>query len=473
MNKRILFTVFILMSVMTCWWLRSFFLPENLSQRIVNGNASEYVLSYAKYLKLPAYYIYQRKGQAVGSNAWLQATRELANTKANYAVELAQYFLQQDDKHQGELWLAHAMTLKNEQAIWILANLRVKEENYQAAVTLLSKLIDDHASAAWSEKSLRLLIDIALIQGDLTRLAKYTAKLKMIEPEHPLLNELFHYSVSAVKPDEQKLKETCVASVQMYATELSHLRRVSQFITQFNETSLNPYVCFTQPRYISLAQLGCWHQRSDTIRCDEGHWQQLAATIDTRYIGVMLPQGGANVNHGILYVDSSDSFTVFTHEIEHLLGFIDEYPLPKNHAKCAAVQTSPFAFNIAVLPKRLSGNRQAIRKRIIEQLAWGKMIKAQTPILTESNGQWLLGTPEEYNNEIGLFNSDTCLNNQLAQKNQPNAIQAFKPLASLTSMAYHELSFPDTYSRLLAATPRQFLMPDFQRNIAIAQSTGR
>ncbi len=469
MNKRILLFITILMSVMTVWWLRSFFLPENLSRRLVSGNVSDYELSYAKATKLPAYYLYQRSGQVVGSALWLQATRALAESQAQYAIELAHYFQQQNNLPRAKFWLTHALTLNSEQAVWLLANIEYREKNYPAAAELLADLIAKQ-SAKYYEKSLLLLIEIRLIQGKLTKVSALSAKLEVFNPEHPLLGELSFYSVLAVNQGNAELANTCHASVQMYGTELSSLRKLSRLIAEFEQTPLQQFACFTTPRYISQAKLNCSHQGKETIRCDEKQWQTLESTIDTRFIGVMVPQGGANVNHGILYLDSEDSLSVFAHEIAHLLGFIDEYPLPKHHAKCDSAQSSPFAFNVAVFPKVLKGDRQTLRKQIIEQLAWGRFIKQQTPILTEVNGQWRLGTPGEYRDEVGLFNSKTCDKRQTNQGTKLYHLQAFKPLSSLTSLEYHELDFPEFYIQLLLQAPEQFLMPDFHRNIAIAQT---
>jgi hypothetical protein len=83
--------------------------------------------------------------------------------------------------------------------------------------------------------------------------------------------------------------------------------------------------------------------------------------VTTRYIAIMLPKGGANVHFGMLYFDAKDSIDVIEHEISHLLGFVDEYPLGKGHSKCRTSQQQISAQNIAVLQNGYQGERSAIR----------------------------------------------------------------------------------------------------------------
>ena len=142
---------------------------------------------------------------------------------------------------------------------------------------------------------------------------------------------------------------------------------------------------------------------------------------------------------------------MFVHEISHLLGFVDEYPLPTNHQNCLQYQKEIFANNIAVLARVYQGSKTVIRQKVLSQLAWGAFIKNSTPILQRVKAlsdvdnltkieQWQLGTPTTYNQEVGLFLSESCDNTQL---------QAFKPLYKQTKLRYCEKTLPILYSQIL------------------------
>lgn len=454
------------MSLLLVMALSSFFLPHYLTFFLNNDTQNTYVLSYAKKLKIDAYFHYQRRNQPKGSSLWLQSTKALIKNNHIYTIELADYYKKQKKVNKAIFWYQQAIKHHLNGARLKLSSLYFKQNDYHAAKLVLQPLLDN-LERLNSEEVLSLLLNIALIEGDLQRARRLVLDLEKLNPTHNLLAEIIKFKVfSSAKPEQLKSSykrdKNCVASMQFFATNLADLRYSENLIEQVKSYPLSTYSCFNSVRYIPLEKLKCSHENNEAITCNESIWKEYQDEIDSRFIGVLVPKGGAKVHNGIMYLDRNDSVDVFSHELAHLFGFVDEYSLPENHIRCSRVQESSFSYNITVLPKNYVGVKLKIRQEILQQLAWRDAIKEDTPILTRKENKWELGTPKAYKDEVGLFLSDTCKSASLS--NALN-IQAFKPLAKRTSLNYFELEFPLLYQRLLISNPERFLMPSFHTNI--------
>jgi tetratricopeptide (TPR) repeat protein len=467
---------FYIMSLLFTITAGSFFLPQFLILLLDSDTENRTVLSYGKAYKLDAYFHHQRRNHPVGSSLWLTNTTSLIDTNPQYTLELADYYSKVQQESKAIFWYQQAIKRGFENVRPTLAQLFFNQKNYQQVKALLLPLVN-YSDKGDVEKSLVLLTKIALIEGDLAVVESLSKALKKLNQQHALLIELKKYNVfpqfitskAITNKTEQKsttevknLKTDCVASVQFFATNLADLRYTTHLIEQIESRPLSRYSCFAPVRYIPLNTLACHHDNNEAITCDETIWQEYEAEVGARYIGVLVPQGGAKVHNGIMYLDSGDTVDVFAHELAHLLGFIDEYTLPINHSRCSQIQEDAFSHNVVVLAKEYRGNKVEIRNTILSQLPWGSFIKDETPIMINKGNKWLIGTPNTHKEEIGLFNSDTCQKVSFAQSVN---LQAFKPLAKRTSLNYFELEFPMIYQRLLEKDTKKFLMPSFHRNI--------
>ncbi|MDG1751482.1 MAG: hypothetical protein P8I03_07465 [Thalassotalea sp.] len=464
------------MSLLLVLTASSFFLPQFLSFFLDRDTKSSSVLSYGKAFKLESYFHHQRRNNPIGSSIWLKSTTALIDKKPQYTLELADYYLNNNLQTKAIFWYEQAIKSGFDDARLSLSQLFFDQKNYQQTKTLLSPLVDySHEDDA--EKSLALLIKVALIEGDLAQVSTLVRALESINFQHALLAELEKFQV--VQPvltnsntsnvfaiegidNVRSLDKGCVASIQFFATNFADLRYTQGLIEQISSGPLSKYSCFESVRYIPLNKLACFHEKDEAITCDEAIWQAYKKEIDTRFIGVMVPKGGAKVHNGIMYLDNDDTVDVFAHELAHLLGFIDEYSLPVNHSRCSQVQENAFAYNVAVLAKAYSGSQSAIREKVLGHLPWRSFIKDDTPIMTKEGNKWLIGTPDSYKAEVGLFASDTC---QKISSAESVNLQAYKPLSKRTSLNYFELEFPLLYQRLLEKDSELFLMPSFHHNI--------
>jgi hypothetical protein len=400
---------------------------------------------------------------AKGNNrAWLHLAKLHGDFNANTAYQLAEYFRRDKQITSAKLWYRVALRQQHVVARIALANIYFKQQQYADIKPLLLPI-------AGNNNALAILYKIAIYQGDLAFIAKHKNKLAQGE-NIDLYNELEQFSVFSESEEqtnsEEKIEYTieqntrkssaCSVDVQLFATSLKGLRHGQQLMSAFEHQKLAKYICLRTPKYIPAEAINCLHGVSENISCNTSVWIT-RNDINTRYLGVIVEQGGANVDHGIMYIDQNDNLDVLIHELSHFIGFVDEYPLPKQHQKCQRVQQRPFAHNLVVLTDFYHGERENLRTNILSQVPWRSLIKHSTPILSKYQQGWTLGTPVTYQNEIGLFTTASC--------NKQRKTQAFKPLASRTKLEYFELHFPEIYLNIIELAPKTFLMPNYHFNL--------
>ncbi|PCI60876.1 MAG: hypothetical protein COB35_07720 [Gammaproteobacteria bacterium] len=465
----------------------SFFLEKYLTAKLKTNTNSASQLRYALSLSIEQALKTKLNQLPKHSLKWLYFANKLAKYDGKTASLLAQFYLSKNTD-KGVFWYQQAIRLDFEPAKLVLAKWYFSQHKFNKSRTLLNSIINK------TPQSSLLMAKLLIAQGIVSLATKNLlraefSRLSISITGQQLLEKIRHYQILTNNVNQNvktKLITTssalaCDNSIQFFATNLSDLAKIEQLIAAFKLHPLNDFVCFAPVRYRALSSLQCntaakvqsSFNKSVTIQCKESHWQDIANTIQSRFIGVLLPRGGANVHLGILYLDSKDNNDVFAHEISHLLGFVDEYPLPNTHQKCQATQQSIFATNVAVLPQVYIGNRKTLRAKVLANVAWREQIKASTPIFQQVNAvnltkvnklnktekviKWQLGTPSNYAQEVGIFKAQSCDN---------TIVQAFKPVSYQTQLRYFEKDFPAVYSQILKQSGNKYIMPSFHYNIA-------
>ena len=455
----------------------SFFLAQYLTKQIVTGEHTQAQLDFALKQNNEAALLYAWQQTKKPSRSWLLLAKKLAKTHSEAAYQLALFYQTRHSMTQAVTWYQQAIRLKYPPAFVALAQLYFEQDNLLQADEVLAILPKGYTeSTAIAVQALK--INLALNRGHINVVRQSVAEFGKSFESNPqgrlLLAQINKYQVLSVKANNSQIP-ACNNSIQLFATSFSHLQRLEYLIKGVEQYALNQYVCFSPVRYIAINALACTAESTQAIQCNEQHWQHLAERTNTRFVGALLPQGGANVHFGALYIDANDDIDVFVHEISHLLGFVDEYPLAKAHGACAGIQQQAFSENIAVLANTYQGNRADIRAKVLQQLAWGKQIKKSTPILQLIKGhsllvqQWKLGTPKQFEHEIGVFNAQTCANSSNDTLSEESRFKAYKPLVKPTKMQFFSLDFPKEYASFLQKESFEFLMPSFHYNIALAQ----
>jgi len=460
----------------------SFFLADYLTDKLNNNNFSEQELSYALELKLDAanrvmlgrLELSGRSNEGAvdehHNQLWLSYAKKVALNDGETSIKLARFYFNKMETNKSIYWYQQALGLQYYRAVFPLAKLYFENNQLELSrKTLVNNL-------ALSSDVFLLAVEVAIAQGDTLFLQKYLPRLSNSEQGQIILAKIKQYQILADGEENVLTDESCRTSLQLFATSLADLDKTLQFKQQFSKHVLSDYICLAPPKYLPINKLTCEHKKGAAIKCLEGDWQTIAQNINTRYLGVLYPYGGANVHLGIMYFDRNDTFDVFTHEISHLLGFVDEYPLAKNHAKCRQVQNEMFAQNITVINKNYYGEKAKVRTEVLKTIPWASMIKPSTPILTSNTlndkdlisthgeylleqSTWLLGTPKDFENEVGVFNADTC---------QSIHYRAYKPLNKASQLQYYQLSLPKEYLKILTELGEQFYMPSFHYNVAMA-----
>jgi len=482
----------------------SFFLPAYLTKQIKGNNYSGGQFSFALKKNYVIALIIQEKQADLGSNHWKALNRELAKTQWLSALKLARWYQDKSKNESSELlfsravmWFEQSIRLGSHQAIVALAQLYFQQNKIIKAQATLSKLPEVIPSNDVSEAALVLHIIIAIHLGDSTRVEQLLNSGTAVGFYHSnmlnlLLADMDKYAIVNISTKLKGVEDikvnlsspSCISNLQLFATNLKHLKHLEQLIKTFKaQQPLAQYVCLSTPRYISIKRLDCIAKSQHTITCDETLWRSVAEDVYSRHIGLMLNEGKANVHFGILYFDANDNAEVFSHEVSHLLGFVDEYPLIKGHDKCQGIQSKPFSHNIAVLKKYYQGDKKELRAKILKNISWANSINANTPILQvidttpDMENIWLLGTPLEYKDQIGIYISESCQksnsdNSDLPSRtksiNQVTRYSAFKPLSRRTQLRYFANDFPKEYLTLIKENPSDYFMPSFHYNIALA-----
>jgi hypothetical protein len=488
----------------------SFHLLDYLDHHFKASKYSENAFSFAVKIDHPAALAIEQANTKIGSNKWLLLNQKLAKNNSKAALRLVSWYQQQLTVANTQktypliiMWLKQAIRLNSIQASVLLSKLYYTQENYQLAKQVLSE-ISDTAEGVEEQylqlDTLQLKVKVAIALGDIEQVKQLLRNV----PEEYINNKPFTILVKDIR-DYQVIKpfnldyvkstklnnlfrgdiNTCLTSIQLFATTFAHLKHIDQLLNKFyQQKALSRYTCFPKPRYINVNMLDCHAKVNQAITCDETTFEGLAASIGSKHIGLMMKQGGANVHLGILYFDKQDNVNVLSHEISHLLGFVDEYPLSPTHQVCQEIQQKPFAHNIAIIPTFYQGDRQTIRAEVLSRIAWGDLIAETTPILQKVTSnleipfdqntlpiKWQLGTPNNFQHELGVFPAQTCEKAFMVESlSSPNSVAfaAYKPLKKHTHLQYFNYNFSSHYENILALAPKAFIMPSFHYNIALA-----
>ena len=454
----------------------SFFFSQYISNRIAINDVKESEVLYAIRQDIKKAIEYRFSTTETHSNEWFYLAKKLAETDRNIAYDLATIYHIEEDMSQARFWYHKAALLKHKKALTELIDLYLAADELLLAKDLLLSLQDDN-------NLIEPLVEIAIALGDMQLLNKLISSIN-IKTNYQLVNDVYKYKIDYFQrhknfgkmnsvqqsPTKKNIVKTqdwsgevkaCSNSIQLFATNLNNLRKLDRLINQVKLHPITQYLCFEVPRYIPIEHLNCNFEEDKAIRCDDIIWSWFTPEISTRYIGLMLNRGGANVDNGIMYLDAFDDKNVFIHELSHFLGFVDEYALPKNHKACQQPQKTNFSYNVSVLKPFYKGSKEEVLSIIEKQIPWFALINKDTPILKKIGDKWQVGTPQHYSNNnkqsIGLFKAETC--------NTKN-VQAFKPIPKKTNLQYYEQPFIPLYVELLKLKPEHYLMPSYHYNIA-------
>lgn len=195
-------------------------------------------------------------------------------------------------------------------------------------------------------------------------------------------------------------QDECTQRIAIVANGLEQMVAAKKLITAFQQDqrlhALN--LCLSEPIWLDKV-LDCdmnW-QNARQLGCDISPLTNTVVNSAASHLVVIAAQGKANVQNGVMFLDASDDYNVFVHELAHFAGFVDEYQLKKQSAQayCGVIQATNLIFDgkIAYAP--------------LEQVNYWQTVP-------------YFG---------GVYPANTCKNAD---------VQAYKPVSDITFMEYHD-----------------------------------
>lgn len=142
----------------------------------------------------------------------------------------------------------------------------------------------------------------------------------------------------------------CAEKVMLVVSDLSSFNQVKALKKRF-ETTFDLPICLSEPVYFDATKIKCSNNPKTRIQCVLSTNKVLERyTYDK--LAFFSKHGIANAFANQLHMSYLQSERVLLHELMHLYGFIDEYPLKKALAQrmCNVEKKTRIAKNIVVLP---------------------------------------------------------------------------------------------------------------------------
>ncbi len=281
-----------------------------------------------------AWLLYQILGEEGASQRFMRlaALGEVAEAQLAFAMST-------DSPEKREKWLVRAASQNYVPAQAALADWYLLHGQQQLAKPLLAATATLDMQSAF--KYARLLWD----EGEFSEAKQhfsFAAKKGHLQAEKALeaINLYTPYSI------EQALKQSpsfnwesegkCLQRIQPFATSLATIMRAHSLYNSFNNDKRlqNLSICLAPPIWLKSDVLSCDpdYKNAGILGCNITPLASIAKKQKFSHAVVVAEQGKANVQNGVMYLDISDAYSVFVHELAHFAGFADEYPIGKGMA---------------------------------------------------------------------------------------------------------------------------------------------
>lgn len=281
-----------------------------------------------------AWLLYQILGEESASQRFMRlaALGEVAEAQLAFAMST-------DSPEKREKWLVRAASQNYVPAQAALADWYLLHGQQQLAKPLLAATATLDMQSAF--KYARLLWD----EGEFSEAKQhfsFAAKKGHLQAEKALeaINLYTPYSIDqALKQSPSfnwESEEKCLQRIQPFATSLATIMRAHSLYNSFNNDkrlqSLS--ICLAPPIWLKSDVLSCDpdYKNAGILGCSITPLASIAKKQKFSHAVVVAEQGKANVQNGVMYLDISDAYSVFVHELAHFAGFADEYPIGKGMA---------------------------------------------------------------------------------------------------------------------------------------------
>ena len=231
---------------------------------------------------------------------WMQKSAEAGYRPA--IISMAKYTFESHDNSQAILWLEKAASFDASSA-FKLANLYWKQDKIQESKLYFNKAAKQNFAPA-----------VTALQVIERHQMKPLASLLEVAPQGA----------------------NCAQTIQFVATTLVSFIQATAFQDQFEKDKrlADLPLCVLPPIWLQKDSLACSSNFDNEARLGCGLYSlsRLKTPLSFTHMVVFAEQGKANVNNGVMFLDQSDTYSVFVHELAHFAGFVDEYALPESLA---------------------------------------------------------------------------------------------------------------------------------------------
>jgi hypothetical protein len=393
---------------------------------------------------------------------WLETSAKLGHAQSQFELALLQ--TSNDEKR---MWMQLSAEAGYEPAIISMAKYIFESDDNAEAIMWLEKSAEFDAASAfklanlyWKEDktdSAEIYFDKAAKQGFASaKVALQVIREHQMEPLQSLL------SVPVQGPN-------CAQTIQFVSTTLVSFIQASAFQDQFEKDKrlADLPLCILPPIWLQKDSLVCSNNFENGARlgCDLYPLSQLKTSFTFTHIIVFAEQGKANVNNGVMFLDQSDTYSVFVHELAHFAGFVDEYALPDELANYHCGKNAAPNLLLSALPEAIVKSEDLLdgdsETRTQDTLAEGKqsineevqLSATQTsqsrylPLTRANNWQRAL----DAHNELQVLETNNPVLHHIARSRtcKNSEYESFKPTQQMTFLEYHDVpNIPKVYRTL-------------------------
>lgn len=422
------------------------------------------------------YYNAMRSRDAKSIRRWLKKSAELGHPQSQF-----EYALLQRQSTEKMKWMAKSAQQGYEPAIISMAKYTFEAKDDDEAIRWLSKAAVFDASSAhkvanlyWKKgekEQAHSFFKIAAEQG-------YAASITILS----ILEGYSPQSLLSLR-DVPPENAECAQSIQFVANSLTSFAQALSFQDEYEKDArlASLPICLAEPIWLKSDALNCQANFNGQPRlaCDLYPLSKMKTPLGFTHMVVFAEQGKANVNNGVMYLDQSDSYAVFVHELAHFAGFVDEYALPADLANyhCNKNQAPNLLLAKKVPIKvdeanneldSLSTNNEA--EELSQSLTDDK--QAQSIVYEPEQRFATWSTALDAHNKLQLLESNNPILHRITRSNtcKNTDMQSYKPSQQMTFLEYHDLrNIPRVYRTLwrqvLVSTANYSAIND---NLAIA-----
>jgi len=197
------------------------------------------------------------------------------------------------------------------------------------------------ARVQWQLGDNKSALDSFALAGETFELAKTYAKV--IQSNRRLgLQSLVKRQSSSGEASFSQLEEVCSQQLQFVALSLDSAVQATKFAKQFaqDERFTDFPICINPIVWLEPKQLSC-RLENNRQRCDFTALAKETFMPNFTHLVLFLGAGTAYVQHGVMYLDEADTYSVFVHEMAHFAGFVDEYAVAPELAEDYCISSSP------------------------------------------------------------------------------------------------------------------------------------